>query len=71
MDERHRAEGAFERTGDAVNAMRDNGLAMGLTAADVSRLDSLNMLPAHSFGKVTPPSRHRGFVPLPEVQPLA
>ena len=43
--------------------MRDNGLAMGFTAADLSRLDSLNMLPAHSFGKVTPPSRHRGFAP--------
>jgi len=43
--------------------MRDNGLAMDFIAADLSRLDSLNMLPAHSFGKVTPPSRHRGFAP--------
>lgn len=41
------------------NAMRDNGLAADLRAVHLSRLDSLNMLLRHPFGKATHRSRHR------------
>jgi hypothetical protein len=53
MDARHRAEDAFGGTVDAVNTMRDNGLAAAFRAVHWSRLDSLNMLLRHPFATAT------------------